>query len=346
MKELEAINQFIIAQNYSHNSDILGLVFYGSSKYHTNTPDSDIDLLVVTDKNNNYKGLTYIDGYKIEYFEKNFYDLLEKIECLPTNYDRSLLSIFKNGEIIFSKNQAIQYLQDMALESGTHPSKLKTLAKPHNTARFYEQLENCSTNSALFAYNYYNLLEDIRKQYHEQHGYSKIPTNKVYELYQDKEYARDYYCVKLPDDTFRECYLSLLEKYQPDKLNWLWSSVTQPVESITFTRKKSKEELKYYSTIVKNSVDKSLSYEKRQHPSSESSYYITVEKIRKLYCDIHQIDDSKPLEEQPYDQTFLNYFNMCLTTKNRQEVLPIFFDYVTEPLHMNYKNYKVHEFVK
>ena len=111
---------------YSTKVNILGIIFYGSSNYGSSDNSSDIDLLFITDGDKNYKGTTYIDGKKIEYFEKNIYYLMDKIDTLDNDYDRSLISIFKNGNIIYSKDDTINYLKEEVLaKSMSFPKKKK-----------------------------------------------------------------------------------------------------------------------------------------------------------------------------------------------------------------------------
>ena len=92
------VETFLNEKGYRERKDILGIILYGSSIYHTATHFSDIDLLIITENDKNYKGLTYIENQKIEYFERNIYDILQKIETLDESLDRSLISIFTNGK--------------------------------------------------------------------------------------------------------------------------------------------------------------------------------------------------------------------------------------------------------
>lgn len=122
---IDIIYKFLDEQDYLNRKEILGIIFYGSSNYKTDTKDSDIDLLIITNDENNYKGVTYVDNKKIEYFEKNVYDLAQKIEELPSNFDRSLESIFTNGKVIYDKHKTIKNLKDLVLENNEYPRKKK-----------------------------------------------------------------------------------------------------------------------------------------------------------------------------------------------------------------------------
>lgn len=341
------ISKFI--DQLTNKDSILGIIFYGSSCYHTNNKESDIDLLIVTNNDCNYKGVTYIDDIKIEYFEKNICYLIDKIKNLESSPDRSLISIFKNGHLIYSKNKTMEFLKEEILKKQNYSLK-KNKSKYSNTdydiTFFYEQMTLLKPNTNLFNYFYFNLLEAIRKKYHEQNKYSKIPSLKVYELYYNSEYAKDIYCVKLPGQDFIKKYLDLVDsEYNPYKLESLFSLIDYSDEyRMEYSSNcHNKNELVYLSTIINNAVNKSSYYIKTNNPAKRYCYYITLEKLRRLYCDIHNINSKENFLESDYDQTFLELFDLCLNDKNKADNLNSLFDYVTSPLKINYKNYKVYE---
>lgn len=347
MEHSYIISKFI--KQLTNKDNILGIVFYGSSCYHTNNKESDIDLLIVTNNGSNYKGVTYIDDIKIEYFEKNIYYLIDKIKDLESNPDRSLVSIFKNGHPIYSKNKTIEFLKEEILKKQNYypkKNKSKYSNADYDITFFYEQMTLLKPNTNLFNYFYFNLLEAIRKKYHEQNKYSKIPSLKVYELYCKTEYAKEIYCVKLPGQDFMKQYLDLINnEYNPSKLEFLFSLIdhSDDFSMESFSNKYNKNELDYHSTIVNNAVNKSSYYIKTNNPAKTYCYYITLEKIRNLYCDIHNINSKENFLESDYDQTFLELFDLCLNDENKADNLNNLFNYVTSPLKINYKNYKVYE---
>lgn len=345
MDKKEIILKFI--EPIYRRKDILGIIFYGSSCYKTDTLGSDIDLLFITDSDKNYKGTTYIEDIKLEYFEKNIYYLMEKIETLPSSFDRSLVSIFKNGEVLYSKNNMVEYLKEEILSaSKLFPPKSKKTHHELDILELYNQLQLFNCKDDTYAYIYYNLIESNRKRYHEKYGYSKLPSMKVYSLYKNPSYAKDFYCVKLPDKKFRESYLKMvtnLTDLEEVKTFMNLSDCTLNEEA-HLNRYYTKVELKYLSTIVRNMVDKTISYLKTNHPSARSCYYVTLERIRKLYCYINQIEDRISFDYEKYDIKFLELFHLCISHLNYGEHLEQLFFYVVESLQMDYKNYKVLEF--
>lgn len=88
---LEIIDKFINKRGYPENKHILGGLFHGSFLTGHNDLNSDIDLLIVTDYPQDYRGVLYIDNQKIEYFEKNIYNIYEQIESHEDSNVASLL---------------------------------------------------------------------------------------------------------------------------------------------------------------------------------------------------------------------------------------------------------------
>ena len=337
---IDIIYKFLDEQDYLNRKEILGIIFYGSSNYKTDTKDSDIDLLIITNDENNYKGVTYVDNKKIEYFEKNVYDLAKKIEELPSNFDRSLESIFTNGKVIYDKHKTIENLKDLVLENNEYPRKKKQ-NKFYSTS--FSELKKAffSTDktSPYFNYIYYNFLEEIRKEYHIQNGYSKLPVNKIKKLYENSDYSEKYYCVKLPDIEFRNLYISLLEKYKEDEFNVLLGKlkIKQTIKNNFNVRKNN---VKYSSTIIHSLIEKIIVKDTNEKDYL-SLYYIALEKIRNLYCNINKLDNSLD-NIYEYDSSFFEIFNDCVSNPSKENIT-LLFNYLSSKIDIDYKKYKIYE---
>lgn len=337
---IDIIYKFLDEQDYLNRKEVLGIIFYGSSNYKTDTKDSDIDLLIITDDENNYKGVTYIDNKKIEYFEKNVYDLAKKIEELPSNFDRSLESIFTNGKVIYDKHKTIENLKDLVLENNEYPRK-KNQNKFYSTS--FSELKktffSTDKTSPYFNYIYYNFLEEIRKEYHIQNGYSKLPVNKIKKLYENSDYSEKYYCVKLPDIEFRNLYISLLEKYKEDEFNVLLGKLKrkQTIENNFNVRKNN---VKYSSTIIHSLIEKIIVKDTNEKDYL-SLYYIALEKIRNLYCNINKLDNSLD-NIYEYDSSFLEIFNDFISNPSKENIT-LLFNYLSSKIDIDYKKYKIYE---
>lgn len=319
---IDIIYKFLDEQDYLNRKEILGIIFYGSSNYKTDTKDSDIDLLIITNDENNYKGVTYVDNKKIEYFEKNVYDLAQKIEELPSNFDRSLESIFTNGKVIYDKHKTIENLKDLVLENNEYPRKKKQ-NKFYSTS--FSELKktffSTDKTSPYFNYIYYNFLEEIRKEYHIQNGYSKLPVNKIKKLYENSDYSEKYYCVKLPDIEFRNLYISLLEKYKEDEFNVLLGKLKRK-QTIKNNFNARKNNVKYSSTIIYSLIEKIIVKDTNEKDYL-SLYYIALEKIRNLYCNINKLDNSLD-NIYEYDSSFFEIFNDCVSNSSKENITLLF----------------------
>ena len=337
---IDIIYKFLDEQDYLNRKEILGIIFYGSSNYKTDTKYSDIDLLIITNDENNYKGVTYVDNKKIEYFEKNVYDLAQKIEELPSNFDRSLESIFTNGKVIYDKHKTIENLKDLVLENNEYPRKKKQ-NKFYSTS--FSELKktffSTDKTSPYFNYIYYNFLEEIRKEYHIQNGYSKLPVNKIKKLYENSDYSEKYYCVKLPDIEFRNLYISLLEKYKEDEFNVLLGKLKrkQTIENNFNVRKNN---VKYSSTIIHSLIEKIIVKDTNEKDYL-SLYYIALEKIRNLYCNINKLDNSLD-NIYEYDSSFFEIFNDCVSNSSKENIT-LLFNYLSSKIDIDYKKYKIYE---
>ena len=337
---IDIIYKFLDEQDYLNRKEILGIIFYGSSNYKTDTKYSDIDLLIITNDVNNYKGVTYVDNKKIEYFEKNVYDLAQKIEELPSNFDRSLESIFTNGKVIYDKHKTIENLKDLVLENNEYPRKKKQ-NKFYSTS--FSELKktffSTDKTSPYFNYIYYNFLEEIRKEYHIQNGYSKLPVNKIKKLYENSDYSEKYYCVKLPDIEFRNLYISLLEKYKEDEFNVLLGKLKRK-QTIKNNFNARKNNVKYSSTIIYSLIEKIIVKDTNEKDYL-SLYYIALEKIRNLYCNINKLDNSLD-NIYEYDSSFFEIFNDCVSNSSKENIT-LLFNYLSSKIDIDYKKYKIYE---
>ena len=337
---IDIIYKFLDEQDYLNRKEILGIIFYGSSNYKTDTKYSDIDLLIITNDENNYKGVTYVDNKKIEYFEKNVYDLAQKIEELPSNFDRSLESIFTNGKVIYDKHKTIENLKDLVLENNEYPRKKKQ-NKFYSTS--FSELKktffSTDKTSPYFNYIYYNFLEEIRKEYYIQNGYSKLPVNKIKKLYENSDYSEKYYCVKLPDVEFRNLYISLLEKYKEDEFNVLLGKLKRK-QTIKNNFNARKNNVKYSSTIIYSLIEKIIVKDTNEKDYL-SLYYIALEKIRNLYCNINKLDNSLD-NIYEYDSSFFEIFNDCVSNPSKENIT-LLFNYLSSKIDIDYKKYKIYE---
>lgn len=211
----DTINKFIDIMGYLDDEHVLGIIFYGSYLTGFNHKKSDLDLHIIFDNEDPdriTRGVSYIDGLKVEYFEKPIGDLYASVDNDFENQNSALLPILGKCKILFDRFGDILDLKEYTLNKFSKP--LPKLDR--DTAIEYvsiinnrmEKLETAfETNSPYFTHLYHLTIEKIRKFYHKLNGITQIQTSKVFRLYSDKEYANRFCDGNIPDETFINMYL-------------------------------------------------------------------------------------------------------------------------------------------
>lgn len=212
------ILKFIDKMGYLKNEHVLGCFFYGSFLTGFNNNTSDIDLHIIFDNNDPkhlIRGNNYIDGIRIEYFEKTINDLYLSVDNDFNNQNNALLSIVGTSKIIFDKNGELSKLQQYTLNKISKP--LPPL--DDEDAREYvsilnnriEKLEKAASDNSPYFYHLYHLtIEKIRKFYHRLNGMPEVQTSKVFRVYTDEEYRKSFYKDNIPEDEFISMYLDAI----------------------------------------------------------------------------------------------------------------------------------------
>ena len=115
----ETIQEFIKKNKYLQDEHVLGILFYGSYKYRLNNQNSDIDLHIIYDGYNPHhliRGNAFINGTRIEYFEKTIDEIYDEVEDGYANQDNATESIIGKSEIIYEKDNSMQDLQEYVLD--------------------------------------------------------------------------------------------------------------------------------------------------------------------------------------------------------------------------------------
>lgn len=212
------IKKFIKSMEYLENNHVLGVFFYGSFLTGYNNKNSDIDLHIIFDDSEPerlIRGNKYIDGIRIEYFEKPIGDLYLSINTEFNNQNNALLSILGTSRIIFDKNGDLKKLQQYALTKFSNPLPLLE----SEDAREYvsilnnrlEKLEKACLDDSPYFYHLYHLtIEKIRKFYHRLNGMPAVQTSKVFKVYTDEEYRNSFYKSNIPEKEFVDMYLDAI----------------------------------------------------------------------------------------------------------------------------------------
>lgn len=250
------IQKFITNMNYLENEHVLGIFFYGSFLTGYNNKNSDIDLHVIfddSDPKHLIRGSKYIEGIRIEYFEKPLNDLYLSIDNDYQNQNNALLSIIGTSKIVFDKTGSLKKLQEYALNKFSNPlPPLET-----EDAREYvsiitnrmERLQKAAEDDSPYFFHLYHLtLEKIRKFYHRLNGLPEVQTSKVFRVYTDENYRKSFYKENIPEIEFVSLYLEAITDVSLNKKEKL-SKVIQLFE---YSKRNVKLNAEEYRILIKS----------------------------------------------------------------------------------------------
>lgn len=218
------IKKFIKEMDYENNEHVLGVYFYGSYQLGCANEKSDIDIHVIFDDSNPkhiIRGNHFIDGKRIEYFEKPLKEMYLTIALDFKNQCNALLAIVGNSEIIMDKTGDLLDLQEFAKEKFSQPLPKLT----ENDAREYvsilnnrmEKLDAYAHNGDLTFYHLYHVtIEKIRKFYHRVIGAPEIQTSKVIRIYTDDKYRELINKGIVPEQEFIDMYIDAICDFNKD----------------------------------------------------------------------------------------------------------------------------------
>lgn len=222
---LEIIDKFINKMGYRDNIHYLGTYFYGSSLTGFNNKNSDIDLHIIFDNSDIkhiYRGIYYIDGIKIEFFEKNINDLYLSVRNDIKERNGSWYSMIGTSKIIDDHTSELKELQKYTLK--VYKKGLPKMEE-QDIMEYIAIINNRMEKLRLLYMNedpsfyslYYITIEKIRRFYHSINGFPKINTSKIYKVYKNDDYRKTYFPGDFVSDGFKNMYFNLIETTSRDK---------------------------------------------------------------------------------------------------------------------------------
>jgi len=214
-KYLIAVFKFIDKMKYLENNHILGIIVYGSYVTGYNNKNSDIDIHIIKDDSDDkiYRGVSTVDGFKIEYFEKPISDIYLSIENDFETNENAYQVIIGYGKVLYDRNCEISKLQSYILEKYSQPlpalsgddAKEMAVIIDNRMIKLRSMLEN---NKPEFIYNYYLVVDKIRKFYSRLCGCANIPVDKAFKIYTDEKYRESFGQNVIPDEDFLNIYFN------------------------------------------------------------------------------------------------------------------------------------------
>ncbi len=218
MKFTNIIEKFVNKMGYLENKDVEGIIFYGSNQTGFANKFSDIDLHIIF--NNNIKeeirGSSFIDGYRIEYFEKSLRSMYDKTINEYKQRGNAVVSMIVYGNTIFDRNGEINKLKNFITEVYSKPlPKLdieETKEQIAIISNFIDDLKNLIENNDIYANHIFHLtLERIKDLYFSYNGLPGVSRTKALKVMLNDDYRK---AIKKenPDEYFIKLYLRCLDE--------------------------------------------------------------------------------------------------------------------------------------
>lgn len=278
----ELISRFLEETQYGKLDDTLFILAYGSRIMGTDNANSDLDILIVTSKNNSYKRAMFVDGIPIDITLISLDDIEKNIYKANATNSTYYHSIFKHGVVVKDKLNTFETLQ--------HMLNKKVKRKKNLDGRLIEQAlyhikEFINTESNI---HYYKALELLRRLHHVNNNCSNIRFTKVYDLYHDKKKSEDLYMLKLPDDEYIDKYLQALDEENTEKRLEFLMSFYHEFDNAKFRELEEKfyldeDEIRKALFDLNNAIWKCEDLLLQRHPYGKKLYYMLIDDIYSLY---------------------------------------------------------------
>ena len=168
------------------------------------------------------RGNTFVNGIRIEYFEKTISEIYNNVEEGYTTQDNATESIIGKAEIIYEKDNSMQDLQEYVLNKFKNglPPLTENEAKEQVSIinnRMEKLKKYAEEDSYFFEHLYHLTIEKIRRFYHNLNGMPRIETYKGFKLYRNKQYQDMFSIHNIPDQRFLEMYFELIQSQGKSK---------------------------------------------------------------------------------------------------------------------------------
>lgn len=330
------IDKFLDKTGYLENDKVRAIVVYGSRVKGTNKNSSDLDILVITEQNKNFRLGMFIEGVNVDvniYSSRDLFDVAYDKKRANNNY---FVSVLKTGIVI--KNDGIleelsDYLDELAdMRFGKKKLSLEVFAEIKS---IYENF--ISTKSL---YWYFNLLEKLRMTYNYLKNCSYISSVKVYEIFRNCDYYQDAYSLKLPDAQFISLFLDALSVIDFDIqvsiirtiMNNLGIDINRSIDYFDDTEKFFNDnDIKSELLVIYNKVEKVVEFLKENHPYADYAYNVLLRHIYLFYKRIYRTS-SKDIDDS------ISKAN-SISNEERIKTLEELFGIVEKDYHFDYDNY-------
>ncbi len=289
MKLNKLLKRFLEETNILKDKRVMLLMVYGSRITNNSTKNSDLDILIITSEVGSYKASRLIDGIPIDMTIASIDDAQREIIMSKATGSSFFKSVLKTGQIVLDRYDTYNNL----LNELNYQVKRNRLLNPKLFELALNHITDFMSNTFNKDVNYFTALEFLRRLYHAQNNCSNIHVTKVYDLYKDKDRAKEKYMAKLPDEDFIKNYLSALKENDYNKrkeylMKFLKSFETENIRSVIANNDfLNKNEIMKKLVILNNAVIKCETMLLENHPYANVLYFILIGELKSIYNQIY-----------------------------------------------------------
>ncbi len=338
----ELIDKFLTITNYDKNDNILAIIFYGSRVSGKERPTSDLDVLVIDKRENNYKKGFLLEGIRVDCHIYAVRDIFQIIDIKKENNNTFLEAILKTGLIVKDMDETIEMLKDYEENINISSKKKKEIPKfiLEDIRDLYNNYQDKLYTNDFY---YFNLLEKIRIAVNYLYGCSYLGTSKVYKIFSNFKDYQDRYLIKLPNKDFIDLYLKAItgSKEERDKIliiliSYLHININE-IESSNYYNKNifySEERIKEEMLVLHNKLLTTIDLLLINHPYGKMLYAIVLQSMYEYYYKIyHKINYEL---EELYQKGIKENKNDVMI-----EVIREVFTILSEDYEIDYDNYLI-----
>lgn len=294
----ELLKKFLEKTEYDKNPQIKAIVAYGSRVRKTNKENSDLDILVITSQNKNYKSGMVIEGIKVDcniYSVNDLFDIAYDKKLANNTYFESVL---KSGKVL-KDNGILGELEDYLQEISNTKSRKKKLSLDavNEIKDMYDNFTNTKSS-----YWYYNLLEKLRMAYNYLKNCSYISMVKVYDIFSNRDFYQDAYSVSLPDESFVTLFLEAVNVDEYDTqleivhhiLNLLGINVNREIDFLDDEESFFNDvDIKNELLVLYNKIEKVIELLDGNHPYATYTYNVLLRHLEVFYQRVYRRNNNE-----------------------------------------------------
>lgn len=194
----QALKKFI--NIWRKNKNVTGILLTGSYSIGLQSKNSDIDIRIIlnSEVKESFKGLQEIDGYLFSYLGRTKKAISNKFNSDYFNNSKLEARMFNVGKIIYSTNEDLSELKNIAKHYYNQPFLEKAISKDdkksmmYNLYNLYNYLIETDSKSPFFLFNYMIFMKQALSYYFHISNIEMVMDSKLERLLTDKKYISKY----------------------------------------------------------------------------------------------------------------------------------------------------------